>query len=106
MNLSIALFVVGVGYASAVMAAWLNCYYIVILAWAVYYLFRSFTSVLPWATCDNEWNTDSCLADYRLKHKLSNCSNETVYQSFNVSANTSICTAEGNATSPVREFWE
>ena len=28
----------GVGYAATIMAAWLNTYYIVVLAWAVFYL--------------------------------------------------------------------
>ncbi|XP_071134419.1 sodium- and chloride-dependent GABA transporter 1-like isoform X2 [Mytilus edulis] len=95
----------GVGYASAVMAAWLNCYYIVILAWAVYYLFRSFTSILPWSTCDNEWNTASCIAKYQ---KLANCTNGTSWTvGMNMSSNMSECSTNGlNSTSPVREFWE
>ncbi|VDI36215.1 solute carrier family 6 (neurotransmitter transporter, GABA) member 1 [Mytilus galloprovincialis] len=95
----------GVGYASAVMAAWLNCYYIVILAWAVYYLFRSFTSILPWSTCDNEWNTASCIAKYQ---KLANCTNGTTWTvGMNMSSNMSECSTNGlNSTSPVREFWE
>ncbi|XP_052068104.1 sodium- and chloride-dependent GABA transporter 1-like [Mytilus californianus] len=95
----------GVGYASAVMAAWLNCYYIVILAWAVYYLFRSFTSILPWSTCDNEWNTANCIAKYQ---KLANCTNGTSWTvGVNMSSNMSECSTNGiNSTSPVREFWE
>ncbi|XP_076070542.1 sodium- and chloride-dependent GABA transporter 1-like isoform X1 [Mytilus galloprovincialis] len=95
----------GVGYASAVMAAWLNCYYIVILAWAVYYLFRSFTSILPWSTCDNEWNTASCIAKYQ---KLAYCTNGTTWTvGMNMSSNMSECSTNGlNSTSPVREFWE
>lgn len=32
-------------------------YYIIILAWTFLYLFSSFRSELPWASCGNSWNT-------------------------------------------------
>uniref|UniRef100_A0AAY5L8T3 Transporter n=1 Tax=Esox lucius TaxID=8010 RepID=A0AAY5L8T3_ESOLU len=47
----------GVGIASQVIVAYLNIYYIVVLAWGLFYLFNSFQSPLPWSTCDNYWNT-------------------------------------------------
>lgn len=48
--------------ASVVIESYLNIYYIIILAWALFYLFSSFTWELPWTTCTNSWNTGICLS--------------------------------------------
>lgn len=50
----------GVGIASQVIVTYLNIYYIVVLAWGIFYLFSSFQSPLPWSTCGNWWNTKDC----------------------------------------------
>ncbi|RXN11091.1 sodium- and chloride-dependent GABA transporter 2-like protein [Labeo rohita] len=47
----------GIGYAGQVIQVYGCMYYIVILAWALFYLIFSFSSQLPWASCDNPWNT-------------------------------------------------
>uniref|UniRef100_H2ZHH1 Transporter n=1 Tax=Ciona savignyi TaxID=51511 RepID=H2ZHH1_CIOSA len=47
----------GIGFASTVIVFFCNCYYIMVLTWAIYYLGRSFTTILPWSTCGNAWNT-------------------------------------------------
>jgi solute carrier family 6 GABA transporter-like protein 6/8/11/12/13 len=41
----------------------LNVYYIVVLAWALFYLFSSFTTDLPWGSCSHEWNTGKIIAE-------------------------------------------
>lgn len=51
----------GIGYASVVIVQFLNIYYIVILGWALFYMFASFTSKLPWSHCNNPWNTPQCV---------------------------------------------
>ncbi|XP_053407539.1 sodium- and chloride-dependent GABA transporter 1-like [Mercenaria mercenaria] len=50
----------GIGIASFIVTFQMNIYYIIILAWAAYFLVMSFSSTLPWSHCNNEWNTDRC----------------------------------------------
>jgi len=38
----------------------LSTYYVVIIAWALYFLFSSFASEVPWKGCNNSWNTGEC----------------------------------------------
>ena len=47
---------VGTGVATVVITFWLVTYYIVILAWALYYLFNSLRQDVPWKGCQNPWN--------------------------------------------------
>ncbi|KAF7207869.1 sodium- and chloride-dependent GABA transporter 2 isoform X1 [Nothobranchius furzeri] len=77
----------GLGYGSQVVVLYSSIYYIIILAWAFLYLFSSFSSELPWSSCRNSWNTETCVEFDK----------KTEY--FNM-------TFADNATSPVREFWE
>ncbi|KAG8230300.1 hypothetical protein J437_LFUL008491 [Ladona fulva] len=39
----------------------MGMYYNTIIGWAVYYLFTSFRSELPWTSCNNSWNTPNCV---------------------------------------------
>ncbi|KAI2659525.1 Sodium- and chloride-dependent GABA transporter 3 [Labeo rohita] len=75
----------GIGYATQVIEAHLNVYYVVILAWAIFYLFNCFTTELPWASCGHYWNTENCV-DFN-NESIANLTNPY-------------------ATSPVMEFWE
>ncbi|XP_038158140.1 sodium- and chloride-dependent GABA transporter 2-like [Cyprinodon tularosa] len=74
----------GIGYASHLIIAFSATSYIMILAWAFFYLFSSFSSDLPWASCGNYWNSESCF-DNRL----------------NLSMKSKL-----NTTLPVVEFWQ
>ncbi|RXN37702.1 sodium- and chloride-dependent GABA transporter 2-like protein [Labeo rohita] len=47
----------GIGYAGQLIILYSCMCYIIILAWALFYLIFSFSSQLPWASCDNSWNT-------------------------------------------------
>ena len=42
------------------LSIYIGTYYNIILSWAFFYIFSSFSSSLPWASCGNWWNTDAC----------------------------------------------
>uniref|UniRef100_A0A4W4G2A9 Transporter n=1 Tax=Electrophorus electricus TaxID=8005 RepID=A0A4W4G2A9_ELEEL len=59
----------GIGVASQVIVIYLNIYYIVVLAWALFYLFSCFQSPLPWTSCSQEWNTVDCHSYNQSMHR-------------------------------------
>ncbi|XP_026866101.1 sodium- and chloride-dependent GABA transporter ine isoform X1 [Electrophorus electricus] len=50
----------GVGVAMVAISFIMCTYYNVIITWALYYLFSSFQSQLPWQSCNNTWNRANC----------------------------------------------
>ncbi|XP_043793646.1 sodium- and chloride-dependent GABA transporter 1-like isoform X2 [Apis laboriosa] len=91
----------GIGYATCVLSCWTNIYYIIILAWALFYLLVSLRIDLPWRTCGNPWNTRYCLTPTERLEALCWTQDEDI-----------ICsTPIGNLShallkDPVKEFWE
>ncbi|XP_067437995.1 sodium- and chloride-dependent GABA transporter 2-like [Thunnus thynnus] len=77
----------GLGYGTQVIVTLLNFYYIIVLAWGIFYLSFSFSWDLAWSSCNNTWNTANCVEFERR--------NNSVNQSIHL-----------NMTSPVMEFWE
>uniref|UniRef100_H2ZGX1 Transporter n=1 Tax=Ciona savignyi TaxID=51511 RepID=H2ZGX1_CIOSA len=49
----------GVGFGMVAVSFLVCIYYNVIIAWSLFYLFASFSSVLPWTQCDQWWNKAS-----------------------------------------------
>ncbi|XP_013860235.1 sodium- and chloride-dependent GABA transporter 2 [Austrofundulus limnaeus] len=102
----------GVGIASQVIVIYLNIYYIIVLAWAIFYLINSFKSPLPWSTCDNWWNTELCFgriglyanpelfqpgSNWSFLHNITSDDYMTNYSYINETLLT--------ANSPEEEFW-
>ena len=65
---SIYLIFLGLGFANFMASCFVGLYYNMIIAWTIYYLFASFTSQLPWDTCDNDFNTQCKLFNHNLFH--------------------------------------
>lgn len=91
----------------------MNVYYIVILAWAVFYFLMSMRADVPWRTCSNLWNTAACVNPYARKDLL--CWQQPQagqYLSNGSLALAKVCSLAGkNITAsqlsdPVKEFWE
>ncbi|XP_032361038.1 sodium- and chloride-dependent GABA transporter 2 isoform X1 [Etheostoma spectabile] len=105
----------GLGYGTQVIVTLLNFYYIIVLAWGIFYLYFSFSSELAWSSCNNTWNTGN-----RCTSKYSSCS--TCFYMFKIFLHFAPCPENCmefqrrntsinqmmhlNATSPVIEFWE
>jgi len=68
----------GIGYAMVCVSAILAPYYNLIIAWSLVYLFSSFTTTLPWASCNNFWNSPNCshLHQDMVNAAKSNCTND------------------------------
>ncbi|XP_075993675.1 sodium- and chloride-dependent betaine transporter-like [Genypterus blacodes] len=64
--------------------------YILVEVWALFYLMFSFRAQLPWASCNNTWNTENCM---ELQNGLT----------ANQTANQTLWT---NISASATEFWE
>lgn len=82
------LYVVGIGYGMVVFIAIVAIYYNVIISWCLYYFGNSFFPTLPWSSCSNEWNTDSCYERFgNTTNSTSTRNTGTVYEGFRNVAN-------------------
>ncbi|XP_051251543.1 sodium- and chloride-dependent betaine transporter-like [Dicentrarchus labrax] len=84
----------GTGYSTIVIQLYSRIYNI-ILAWAILYFIYCFRDPLPWATCNNPWNTDRCVDLTSL--------NRTAIHSGNLTVN---WTSGNLIKSSISEFWE
>ncbi|XP_052757826.1 sodium- and chloride-dependent glycine transporter 2-like isoform X2 [Galleria mellonella] len=74
----------GAGYAVIILNVIAITYFAAIMSYPVLYIYHSFSSPLPWQTCDNSWNTDKCTE---------------------ISGNSSFFTSNGTITTPEDEFF-
>ncbi|XP_067930478.1 creatine transporter-like [Watersipora subatra] len=95
----------GIGLATTVILALLNCYYIIILAWNGFYLADTLASIggpLPWDSCNNSWNTETCKTEWFVEV----CSYDNASSSEDGSLNGTVCEQVSNKGSDsVTEYW-
>ncbi|XP_076821268.1 sodium- and chloride-dependent betaine transporter-like [Clavelina lepadiformis] len=90
----------GISIASAMILFHTNLSYPVILTWVFKYLVSSFSSNLPWMSCDNEWNTEHCVSLWE-KQYLDDTNNASMITVSNVTNQT----GQILGTSSAEEFW-
>lgn len=72
-------FTTGIGISTLLISFLCSTYYIVILAWGLYYMYASVAKEIPWGSCLNVWNTD------RYSHLCFKISSVWKYTSFTIS---------------------
>ncbi|XP_067649010.1 sodium- and chloride-dependent glycine transporter 2-like [Haliotis asinina] len=100
----------GIGFGIATVMWLYVTYYMAIFAWFMYYFYHSFIGKLPWASCDNSWNTPACI-----RNNNSSILNSTSANGTNITAGAINATTTDNVTNvtvPVtgmtagEEFWK
>lgn len=116
----------GIGIATLLMLFLASTYYIVILAWGLYYMYASVSKEIPWGSCLNDWNTERCASSNKeLLDRL--CGTESQYispvttgqipekeDSINITLRTNLLNTTAvncslghtAAIDPTVEFWE
>ncbi|XP_062062754.1 sodium-dependent dopamine transporter-like [Lepus europaeus] len=56
-----------VSFTVILISLYVGFFYTIIIAWALHYLFSSFTAELLWTHCSNTWNSPSC-SDVHTSH--------------------------------------
>ena len=91
----------GIGFASLVIVFCLNCYYNILLTWSIRYFVASFSWVLPWQSCNNAWNTDTCIEE-RPQEMFDHASQQNVF----ISASNMTVYNRSQLSDPAIEYWE
>merc|ERR1711953_1607178 len=74
----------GVGIAQIVLVFYVGIYYNVIVSYSIFFLFSSFDSQVPWATCSNWWNSEFCRVGSDSQEIVSGCmfTPQSLFQTF------------------------
>ncbi|XP_055703407.1 sodium- and chloride-dependent glycine transporter 1-like [Phlebotomus papatasi] len=88
----------GLGACTTLVITFVTIYYMVIVAWILFYLFASFTPNLGWGRCNQEYNTYKCfsgLEDATCKLNNSNAPTDLIYWNQTCVEIGTICSESG-----------
>ncbi|XP_064620268.1 sodium- and chloride-dependent glycine transporter 1-like [Lineus longissimus] len=104
----------GLGYGMLVVTFLTCIYYNVIITYTIFYLFSSFAAEVPWASCDNTWNTELCYRSETIERdekgdalNQTECVNSTSADGVTSFLNCTVLPAVNltGRTSPSLEYW-
>nr|XP_002127953.1 sodium-dependent proline transporter [Ciona intestinalis] len=93
----------GIGFGMLLVSFFVIIYYNVIIAYAFYYMFASFTSVLPWTLCDQWWNKE---AQCGTPTTMLNCTNNCTMNATMSPVNVTMKVTAIKRVSPSEEYWK
>ena len=88
----------GLGYAMIFVRFLVNIYYVVITAWALFYLAIGFQKTLPWGSCEESWNTYNCYSLSYEKNCQEKYGNDFTYYKKNCTTIQEYCHEHGYDT--------
>ncbi|XP_018396371.1 PREDICTED: sodium- and chloride-dependent GABA transporter 1-like [Cyphomyrmex costatus] len=84
----------GLGHCTLVVIFFVLIYYMIIIAWTLFYIFISFSSKLAWAYCDNDFNTNNCYSNLQAEEcKITN--SESIFYNKTCMAIHTVCSSLG-----------
>ncbi|KAJ8303706.1 hypothetical protein KUTeg_018738 [Tegillarca granosa] len=94
------------------LSAIITFYYNIITTWVLYYIVNSFVNLIPWSTCDNDWNTQFCVSKNTHINTSEGVSNQHMFPIYAIN-NTSGNDTERNVSlisntyvTTAEDFWQ
>ncbi|CAL1676905.1 unnamed protein product [Lasius platythorax] len=85
----------GLGYCTLVVILLVMVYYMIIVAWTLFYIFASFFPKLTWAYCDNDFNTNDCYSGLQDIECQKNTTSNSIFYNKSCVAIQTVCSNFG-----------
>lgn len=71
----------GIGYGQIICSWYVATYYSFLMGLTIFYLGMSFSDILPWSVCDDQWADENCVnsTSYNPGHKNNSQSSSEQY---------------------------